>query len=285
MSIDASQLKTSGVYASQTPLGTLLSDLAEIEQICRKWRGYRKTVGWTGALLLIAGLAFLIVLNDFPALVVAGIACLVAAVVCIIAAFRFARNPLRHTDRCATARAIAETLRDDTHPKSPVTVRMSLGDQARTLLKQQEWSARRKGQQKFFADEWLTIENAFLDGSVMTESVTDLVRQRSYVNARGKSKSKTRTHHVVAMRFKYPEDLYGDPGRLPEGARQLVKTPSTAAVRGVEIRPGQLKLKATVSSSKDLIATSKMLQLGVYRILNLSRKIAAHSRAAEGGSR
>lgn len=283
MAIARTQLRTTGVYASQGPLDALLDGLGEIEQACRKWKAYRKKMVWFGVLLLFGGMACLVLLNEFPFLILAGILAIAAAVGCFVYAYRYARKVLGHTDRCATVRGIADSLRDDTHAKAPAAVKLSFTDEHRISKGERPFPQRKKGKQRFFEDEWLSLENTFLDGTVMTERVTDLVRIRSYVNPRGKWKSKTRLHHVVALRMRYPDAVYGDASLLPVDIHGLVKLPSTASLHEVSVSGTAVKLKATVRSSSDLVRTSKMLQLGAYRILNLSRKRTARQRATKGG--
>jgi uncharacterized membrane protein len=282
MSIDVAQLRAKGVYASKTPLSALITDLGEIEQTCRKWKAYRTRVRWICAGLVVVGPLSLILGNETPAIVLFGIFAIIAAIVGFVHAYKYARPVLVHADRCGMVRGLLEIFRDDTDPKSPLSVKMSLADQ-RVLLKQYEWTQRKKGKQSFFQEDWLTVENEFLDGTSVTESVSDLVRERSYVNPRGKSKKKVRTRHLVNLRLRYPASLYGDASAMPQKLQDGIKTPSTATVRSVRVSDGDIKLKATVNSTTDLTKTCAMLLLGAYRILNLSRKVAARQGSAKGG--
>lgn len=283
MSIDAAQLKATGVYASQSPIAALLRDLGDIEQLCQKWKAYRTRVRWLCFGLLVGGFLALVLLNEIPGMVVLGPVAMLVAIAGFVYAYRYARNSVLQVERCGTVRTIVETFRNDTHPQSPVSVKVSLGNE-RTMLSQSDWAARKKGKQRFYRSGWLTIENQFLDGSKLSGTVTDLIRERTFVNPRGKRKKKIRTHHLVAMRLRYEAEVYGDASRAPQQLQAAVKTPSTARLKGIEVTDGDIKLKATVNITSDLPKTCTMLLLGAYRILNLSRKVSAGQRATQGGA-
>ena len=89
------------------------------------------------------------------------------------------------------------------------------------------------------------------------------------------------------MRFAYPAEVYGDPTPLGPKMQKEFHLPQSASVRGLEVNGRAVKVKALVTNSDDLAQASSMLALGVYRMLNLSRKLAARKRAQakRGGAR
>jgi hypothetical protein len=281
MSYDAAQLKATGIYASELPLPALIGEINQVEQTCLRWKASRTRMRWIAVGLIVAGVFSAILLNEFTVMLLFGIVAAISGIALIVFAQKNARAALAHVERCASARALVEALRDDTHPKSPVKVKLLLNND-RNLLNQYDWTARKKGKQSFYEADWLTVENSFLDGTTVTESVTDLVRERSYVNPRGKWKKKIRTRHLVSLRLRYPAELYGDASASPEQLQSAVKTPSTAMVRSVQVSPADIKLKATVNSTPDLTRTCTMLLLGAYRILNFSRKVTSRRQAGGG---
>ena len=70
------------------------------------------------------------------------------------------------------------------------------------------------GKQRLYKASWFSLETSLHDGTTFTETIDDLIRQRSFTNPRGKSKSKTRTHSLLGMRFAYPQKVYGDASPL-----------------------------------------------------------------------
>jgi hypothetical protein len=281
MPIDAERFRTDGVYESQGTLAALAGDLQEIDRITLECRARRKRLGWLGFALLVTGIVFLSTGNTL--LVVLGILLDSAAIITWIVAFRYGRGLLAKPYRCAAVRGFGDMLGEDADPKAPVTVRMALKD-GKKLITQQEWPLRKKGKQRFYEDPWLSLEARMLDGTTFSETVMDLVRERSFVNPRGKSKTKTRVRHAVSVRFAYPSDLYGDASAKVGTLADSIKVPSTARVKGVRVTGRDIKAKAVVNRTEDLVPTGRMLALGVYRMLNLARKLSSHAKA-EGGSR
>ena len=81
------------------------------------------------------------------------------------------------------------------------------------------------------------------------------------------------------MRFAYPAKAYGDLTPLGAKMQKEIRLPQSASLRGLEVNDRAVKVKALVTNSDDLAQTSSMLALGVYRMLNLSRKLAERKRA------
>jgi hypothetical protein len=277
MPIDAERLRADGFYRAQAPLSELTGDLGDIEMACHRWTGYRTKVRWISTAVLIAGIVFTAgFVEDLWLFRVLGIAMIGAAIWGYVYAYRYARPVITKQNRCGILRKVTETLRDDTHAKSPVTVRMAFAAE-RSLLAEQEWSLRKKGKQRLYKEDWLSVETRLLDGTTWSENITDLVRERTYVNPRGKSKKKTRVRHVVAMRFAYPADVYGNAAVTGAKLKDAIRLPSTADLKGLQVTDRDIKVKAVVNRTEDLSQASSMLALGVYRILNLARKAKARS--------
>jgi hypothetical protein len=284
MPIDAERMRVDGFYRAQAPLSELTGDLGDIEMACHHWLAYRTRVRWISTAVLVAGIAIASGMVEDTALFrVLGVATIGAAIWGYVYAYRYARPVIAKQNRCGILRKVTETLRDDTHAKAPVTVRLAFAGE-RSLVAEQEWPVRKKGKQRLYKDAWLSVEARLLDGTGWSETITDLIRERTYVNPRGKSKKKTRVRHVVAMRFVYPADVYGNAAATGAKLKDAIKVPPSAALKAVQVADRDIKVKAIVNRTEDLTQASSMLALGVYRMLNLARKAKARI-SPEGGAK
>ena len=274
MPIDKVRLQTDGVYESQIPLSALAGDMDAIARIGEEWKKTRKKLLWAGVAVLLVGLPTFSL--DSPVL---GLVLVTAGVAVLIWAYRYRLGVITHLQRCTTVKSVAAMLKDDTHAKAPLTVKVALKSQ-RTLLHEAARPMRPKGKEKFYLEPWLTLEVRLLDGTTLSENISDLVRERSYRNARGKSKTKTRVHQIVALRFIYPQTVYGDLRPSAAKVKDPIRLPATARLKALSITDRDIKVKATVTNSEDLAKSCSMLALGVYRLMNLGRKLAAHQGGA-----
>jgi hypothetical protein len=198
-----------------------------------------------------------------------GVAC---AVILWVAAYRYGRNLTTYRWRFELLGRLAESLQQDGDPKAPVKVSLGLKDRAR-LLKEEIWPARPRGKQRFSEDDWLSIQGRFLDGAEFSETVYELIRRRTYVNPRGKSKTKYRSRHFIGLRLACPQELYGDLRPLEEGLKKNLRLPASATVRGVKVGEKAVFLKVRVAEAAELIQANVMMLLGLYRALNLARQM------------
>lgn len=271
MSINADRLRTEGVYQVREPLSDVTSDLLDIEMACSGWTGYRKRVRWISTAALILGIPFLFGLKDAGLFGALGLLMIAGAICGYVHAYSYARSVVGKQNRCGVLRSFTALLREDTGKKSPVSVRMAFAD-GRALLSDQDWPIGKNGKERLYKDAWLSVETELLDGTTCSGTVTDLIRERTCVTPRGRSKRKIRTRHVVAMRFSYRAELYGNASETGAKLKDAIKLPPGAALKGVEVTDRDIKLKAIVDKTEDLTQANSMLALGAYRMLNLARK-------------
>jgi len=79
-------------------------------------------------------------------------------------------------------------------------VRLAIKSRPKTI-RTEAWSQRAKGKQQFMEEDFLSLEGELLDGTVLTETVTELIRKRTFVNSRRKSKTKIRHSYLATLRF------------------------------------------------------------------------------------
>jgi len=204
--------------------------------------------------------------------------------------FRMKKYPsavANHTERCTFGKSILGMLGSDADPKSAVSFRLAFEPRQETLS-DGPLHGRKNGKERLYKQSWLSVEAALHDGTTFSETIENFVRQRSFTNSRGKHKTKTRTQTLLAMRFDYPSETYGDLTPFRDRMHKEIQMPPGAVVRALEVSGKAVKVKAmSVSVNPSFLAqTNTMLALGVYRILNLSREIEARKRrqAGRGGT-
>lgn len=171
-------------------------------------------------------------------------------------------------------KSVTGMLACDADAKAPAAIRLAFKPK-QELLSDAVLPHHKRGKQKLYKLSWFSLEAVLHDGSTFSETIDDLVRQRSLVNSRGKSKTKTRTRSVVALRIDYPSKVYGDATPLAARMKDEIQLPPSALLRSLEVTDRAVKAKALVDKPENLAPASAMLALGVYRILNLSRKLSA----------
>ena len=276
MPIDVNRLRAECLYEAQAPLGTVNADLTDIERIAADWRAARKRLQITALILLLVSLALLAV---FPP---AGLCLIVVAIALFFFVKKYSKAVARGVTRCSVARQVAGMLMRDTSAGEKVTIRLAF-DPKQEVLSEVPLPNRRNGKQRLYKVSWFSLEACLLDGTTFSETIDDVVRERSFKNPRGKSKTKTRTRSVVSARFAYPAHLYGNAARLARRLQKEIQLPASAALKGFAADNRQVKAKVLVTKGEDLGETTPMLALGIYRMLNLSRKLAARAQRAQKG--
>jgi hypothetical protein len=210
-----------------------------------------------GVLLLIAGIVF--------------------AVLLWVSAYRYGRNLKTYRWRFELLGRVGASLQADSDPKAPVTVSMGLKDRGR-FIKEEVYPERKRGKQRFSEDDWLSIAGQFLDGTQYSETVMELVRRRTFVNPRGKSKVKYRSWHFIGVRLTCPKDQYGELRPLAEGLKKTLRLPASATVRGLKVGGKTVFLRVRVDQAAELPQANAMMYLGLYRALNLARQVQGRQR-------
>jgi hypothetical protein len=272
MPIDVKRLRKECAYESQAPLALLVNDLDEISRVAEGWKSKRKQLITTGVILLVLTIPFFVVF--FPL----GLVSLGAGIFLLWHAKSYPKWVAQNADRCTFVRSVISMLGSDADFQTPAKLRLGFGT-AQNLVGESALHNRRNGKQRFYKTPVVELEARLLDGTTFSESVDELVRQRSFTNPRGKSKTKTRTRFQLSMRFAYDSDVYGDASRSGAQLQKEVLLPPTSAYHGGVITNKAIKVKALVGEKKELERSNTMLALGVYRVLNLSRKLHARARA------
>jgi hypothetical protein len=283
MPIDVGDLRARGTYQAKLPLPELVANLEAIDRTITAWQAHRKRMNQWGFLLLPLGamLLAIAVITGFAFLIGLAIPMFFGAFGLFIYSALSACNCCKRQYRGRLIRDLANMVNDDADGKSPVSVEVCFKER-KELLTEEPWPVRKKGKQKFFRDRWAAFEAKLLDGCTLSNEVVDIVRERTFVNPRGKTKTKRRIRHLVSTRIIYPPDVYGDVSKCPSKLIEGVRVPSSSRLRGCKVSDHDIKLKAQVDRPEDLKATCVMLALGGYRILNYASN--ARRRSAGGAA-
>jgi len=276
MSLDKKQLETAGTYQGQGTLRSILEDIDEIGNFLGAIEGKRHKLRRYGGISMLAGIllaiaASILRINALSALTFLAFA---TGVGLYIYSFVYGRAMHTHHSRYELLKNLFGVLQRDADPRSPFSVKLALKPQP-ALLKEEPWADRKNGKQKFFEEDYLSIEGELLDGTVVSENLTELTRKRSFTNPRGKSKTKTRSRYMLAMKFRYPNDVYADARTAHQALHEQIRVPPTATVRETRVDEKAITVKSMVQSEKEVVQTTAMTCLGAYRILNLARRVAA----------
>jgi len=279
MAFNQQQLEKQGIYEGKAPLPSLLADLEQVgklaESIAARQRAQAKTGGW----IMLAGLIGSIACAAFGLLTLMGL-----CVLLILFGFGYwiysyfnGSKAREHRSRVEIARQRLNMIAQDASEKSPFTLRLALGSTP-TKLSDEKWNRRKNGHQQCFEEEWFTFEGRLLDGTLLSDEIKELTRKRTFSNARGKSKTKSRVTSLINIRFTYPTDTYGDARPAEKALHEKIRVSPQSFVRGVRVTEKAIIVKAIVKTEGEIVQTLGMLSVGAYRILNLARRMAAGQR-------
>jgi hypothetical protein len=140
------------------------------------------------------------------------------------------------------------------------------------------------GRLSLFRDPWLTFGGRLSDGTAISASCADLIRQRVKKNPRGKTKTRERRACLLRFQLDYNAAHYGNAAATAHGIEKPFRLPYGAEVKAFTPTDKALAIKTVVKedpSAVNLHAAGEAMMLGAYRILNLSR----HRVLAGGGKK
>lgn len=276
MAIDTKQLQTAGTYQAQAPLRSILDDIDQIGNFLGEIENKRRQLRRFGGIAMLAGLllavaASILHIGVLPAFTFLAFA---TGVGLYIYSFVYGRAMHTHHSRYELLKELFGVLQRDADLRSSFSVKLALKPQP-SLLKEEPWTHRKNGKQQFFKEDYLSIEGELLDGTMLSENLTELTRKRSFTNPRGKSKTKIRIRYILALKFRYPSDMYADARPAQQALHEEIRVPPSANVRETRVDEKAITVKSMVTIEKEIVQTTAMTCLGAYRILNLARRMAA----------
>ncbi len=270
MPIDQARLNREYVFAGKGTPAQLLSELPKIQAVLQSIRRKVRALRWSAAVVGVVGVVSGFVF--FKPLIFLGIVGLIALLVWA----GKSNAVLKNADHCGALEDILQKLSYDSGPKARFVVTMRLKDE-RKLLSSHPYKT---GKQSIYLNPWLDVQGQFLDGTVLTENITDVLRERTKKNPRGKIKSKSRRRHVISMRLQYPAARYGNAAPVALKLKTTFHLPKGAVVKALKPTAQSMVVKAVAEEGVDLKHVQDALLLGLYRILNLAHvETARKSRA------
>lgn len=265
-------------YEAKSSVTSLLSGLERMGEAADDFEARKKRQAKNGGIILLAGLILTAIgAVALSLLLVLSIPLIIGGLVLLVYSLVTGGNIRQQRKRLEIAKERLAMIQADAKPEKPFELRLCLRS-IPVQLSQETWTARKNGKQQLFEDSWFSLEGPLLDGTVLTDEIKALSRKRTYSNARGKRKTKTRLTYLVNVRFSYPMELYGDARPAEQALRGEMKVGPSATLRSVRVTEKAIALKATVASEQEITQTAGMLSVGAYRILNLARRMAARKR-------
>ena len=276
MPIDAERLRTAGAYEANVPLRSILEDVPLIAAALQETEAHRKRIRRWAWMVMLVFLAFAIAtaVTERGAIAFVAFLAFVGGAALFIYSFIYGRSLHLHRTRFELMKSRLQALQQDADARAPFRVRLAFKGK-RSFVREEPFPQRKKAKQKFFEEEYLTIEGELLDGTTVREGFIELTRERTYTTPRGKRKTKIRKRYLVTLRLDYPSDVYGDARAAQEALQEEMRVPPSAAVRDLRVSEKAIAAKALVTSDTEIAQTCGMISVGAYRILNLSRRAAA----------
>ena len=276
MAIDAAQLRKTGIYDARAPLPALLADLEQIGGMVQAAEATRHRVRVYSGLAMLLGIVCAVLAGIIGSTAFSFLCFLTFAtgVGLFIYSFITGRDFHKHHDRYELLRDMSMGIQPDADPRAKFAVKLQMKSN-RSLVREEPFPQRRNGKQKFYEEQFLSIAGELLDGTYLEETVTELARERSYTNPRGKSKMKTRRRYLLDVSLNYPGDVYGDARQAQQKLSEQIRVTTSATVKSVNVTERSIAVKTMLSAEKEIPKASAMVCLGAYRILNLARRGAA----------
>ena len=276
MAIDAAQLRKTGIYDARAPLPSLLADLEQIGGLVQAAEAMRHRVRIYSGLAMILGIVCAILGGIIGSTVFSFLCFLTfaAGVGLFIYSFITGRDFHKHHDRYELLRDISKGIQPDADPRAKFAVKLQMKSN-RSLVREEPFPHRKNGKQKFYEEQFLSITGELLDGTHLEESVTELARERTYTNPRGKAKSKTRRRYLLNVSLNYPSDAYGDARQAQQTLNEEIRVTTSAVIKSVNVTEKSIAVNTMLNAEKEIPQASSMVCLGAYRILNLARRGAA----------
>lgn len=281
MAIDQRKLVKEFVLTGKGTAAEVLAWLDHIPVLEAKGKLMPKRMRWAalGVFLLSAILA---VVLESGLLVLVGI---VAPIGMLISSAFLGWGPVVH-ERVETLRLALNMLNQDAGKKTRFDVTLRLHAQ-RQQVSEGPNPRKAGGKQIFYKDSWLSLSGRLGDGTLISESCTDLTRERTKRNPRGKTKRKERHIALLRVQLDYDRARYGDASIAARRLRVAFRPPPAATgaqFKEVKTTDKSIAVKAILTGSPtpaSLQAVSEAILLGGYRILNLARRGAV----ATGGTK
>jgi hypothetical protein len=271
VAIDQQKLTKEFIFTGRGTVAQLMSDMGRVAILEKQLRTMVLLLRWLAlAVFLLLGAAAVAVGKSPLMLILGGIAAIGIFVYSRVVASRIIH------DRVEFLRLMLNMLSQDSDKKGRFQVLLQLHSKREKLSEGP--NPHGGGTLNLFRDAWLSLGGRLSDGTSVSASCADLIRQRVRKNPRGKTKTKERRACLLRIQLDYNSAHYGDAAAAARGIEEPFRLPYGAEMKAFTFAPGQALVMKTVVKEDpvavNLHAAGEAMMLGAYRILNLSRQRA-----------
>jgi hypothetical protein len=266
MAIDQQKLNKEYIFTGRGTAAELVNEMGRVAVIERKLRGRVRLIRWLAAVvfLLLAGAGIFVGKFLFILGVLAGIGL-------FIYSWTVASRIIH--DRAEFLRLMLNMLSQDCGKKGRFQVLLQLHSKRQKISEGP--NPHGAGKLNLFRDPWLSFNGRLSDGTSVSASCADLIRQRVRKNPRGKTKTRERRACLLRVQLDYNSAHYGDASAAARGIKEPFRLPYGAEMKAFTSTVTALAMKTVVRGDPvavNLHAAGEAIMLGAYRILNLSRQ-------------
>jgi hypothetical protein len=275
MAIDPQKLNKEYIFTGRGTAAELMGEIGRVAVMEKKLRGRVRLIGWLAAIVFLLLAASSIKIGKFG---------LILGVLAGAGLFIYSRTVASRIihDRVEFLRLMLNMLSQDCGKKGRFQVLLQLHSKRQKMSEGP--NPQGAGRLNLFRDAWLSLGGRLSDGTSISASCADLIRQRVRKNPRGKTKTRERRACLLRVQLDYNSAHYGDASAAAQGIKEPFRLPYGAEMKAFTSTGTALAMKTVVKGDPvavNLHAAGEAVMLGAYRILNLSRQ----RRVLAGGGR
>jgi len=268
MAIDQQKLQNEYTFTGRGTAAELVADLDQVALLAKKLKGRATLIRWIALAVFLMLLASAMLFGGF--LIALAI---FVPIVLLICSFFAGGSSILH-DRAEFLRLILNMLQQDAGTRGRFEVLLRLRAKPETIS-EGPVPNNQSVKQKFLRDSWLSLSARLSDGTVISESCTDLIRRRTRKNARGKTKTKDKRTCLLRVQLNYDSGRYGDAASAAAALKNPFRLAGLAQMKEFRSTDQGLAMKTILKNNPTVAAThsaNQAMLLGAYRILNLARQ-------------
>jgi len=268
MAIDQQKLQNEYTFTGRGTAAELVADLDQVALLAKKLKGRATLIRWIALAVFLMLLASAMLFGG--SLIALAI---FVPIVLLICSFFAGGSSILH-DRAEYLRLILNMLQQDAGTRGRFEVLLRLRAKPETIS-EGPVPNNQSVKQKFLRDSWLSLSARLSDGTVISESCTDLIRRRTRKNARGKTKTKDKRTCLLRVQLNYDSGRYGDAASAAAALKNPFRLAGLAQMKEFRSTDQGLAMKTILKNNPTVAAThsaNQAMLLGAYRILNLARQ-------------
>jgi hypothetical protein len=268
VTIDQQKLNQEAIFEGRGTVAELVGAMDQIAILENKDKKRISSIRWIALAVFLVLVTAAAKFGAFPIVVggLAGVGLLIYSVV-------LSKARIVH-ERVEFLRLILNMLSQDCGQRGRFQVLLRLRSK-REKISEIPNPKNKGGKQRLFRDAWLSLNGRLGDGTSISTSCTDLIRQRTKKNPRGKIKTKERRLCLLRIQLDYDAARYGDAAVVAPKLENPFRLPAGVQLKAFSYTPQALAMKTIIQGNPlaaGLHAAAEALLLGAFRILNLARR-------------